>query len=668
MSKALTSIGKLFTLLTFLTFSIATTAQKPIDNNSREILPLEEESRRIVDNMSVSEVTGMPINIRGISYKVDAQDTESAAREYLVGNKELLGLTDENINEDLSLIAIREGLSGKVVRLQQNYRGIPVLNSQITIHINKSNRVTYVANSFKYGIANIDIEPTISMSSAFDGAVLQSRITLPTTYLKEELIIFKSLESQNLAYRHVLTGQEYDGEWEIITDAKDGRILKSHNISFNCKQHDHQSKTKKEVGDPPTKDKEASSEEMVVMVSGTGNVFNPDPLTTARATYGDPGFTDANDNNTPQMSATRENVQLLDITQDGANFELKGPWAEVVDHEAPFKGLFTQTSSEFNYDRFDDNFEAVNVYYHIDASMRHLNITLGLNIKPYQYATGVRVDPSGLNGSDNSHYSGGSGNLAFGEGGVDDAEDSDVIHHELGHGLHDWVTSGGLSQVNGLSEGSGDYWAASYNRSIDQWTPSDPAYYHTFRWDGHNQFWGGRSVNYRPNAPDPPYPGGLVGSIHTDGQIWATCMMDVYDNLGKNKTDAIFWEGLGMTNGSTNQDGAANAVFQAAIDMGFRTYELRIIEGQLEACGYNLPEVPLANCDDTGDVSPTGSVTMDLDVITDGAIISDQVISGGADVFYQAATRVDMNIPLEVAVMSQLTVAIDDCIVVPGKK
>lgn len=663
----LRNMGRFLPIIAVIAFSSSAIAQKPQDNKSREVLPQEIENRRTVDNISYSEATGMPINIRGISFKVSAQDPETAAREYLKQNQEQLGLTDANLENDFSLIAVRNGLSGNVVRLQQNYRGIPVYNAQITIHINKSNQVTYVANAFKYGIENIDTNPAISKSSAFDGAVVQSRITLPTTYLKDELIIYKSLESQRLAFRHVLTGQEYDGEWEVITDAQNGDILKSQNISFNCKHHHDHNHSLNGDNDPPTK-KKADHERMVFMVNGVGNVFNPDPLSTATATYGDAGFVDNNDMNSPEMTATLENVQLLDLTQNGANFELKGPWAEITDHEAPFKGLFTQTSTEFNYDRFDDNFEAVNVYYHIDASMRHLNETLGLNIRPYQYTTGVRVDPSGFNGADNSHYTGGSGRLAFGEGGVDDAEDSDVIHHELGHGLHDWVTSGGLSQVNGLSEGTGDYWAASYNRSIDKWTTSDPAYYFTFRWDGHNQFWGGRSVNYRPNSPNAPYPGGLVGQIHTDGQIWATCMMDVYDDIGKNKTDIIFWEGLGMTNGGSSQDDAANAVFQAAINLGFRTYELRLIERNLEACGYDLPEVPLTNCNEAGNVVRTGTVSTDQSTLTDGSITSDQVISGGANVFYQSGTEVDMDNPLEVENQSRLTVAIDDCISVPQKQ
>jgi len=89
-----------------------------------------------------------------------------------------------------------------------------------------------------------------------------------------------------------------------------------------------------------------------------------------------------------------------------------------------------------------------------------------------------------LDGDDNSYYS--NGRLVFGEGGVDDAEDADVVLHELGHGLHDWLTNGSLSQVQGLSEGCGDYWAQSYSRSLGQWPLSAPAYNWMFSWDGHN--------------------------------------------------------------------------------------------------------------------------------------------------------------------------------------
>jgi len=182
-------------------------------------------------------------------------------------------------------------------------------------------------------------------------------------------------------------------------------------------------------------------------------------------------------------------------------------------------------------------------------------------------------------------------NMIHMEGCVDDAEDSDVIHHELGHGLHDWVTSGGLSQVDGLSEGCGDYVAQSYNRGISlangYWTDSDPAWNYVFNWDGHNPCWPGRTTGYGAS-----YPGGLVGQIHTDGQIWATCLMTVWDEIGQQEMDKIFYEGLGMTNGGTNQNDAANAVYQAALNLNYTTPQINAIHAGLTACGYTLPALP----------------------------------------------------------------------------
>jgi hypothetical protein len=203
-----------------------------------------------------------------------------------------------------------------------------------------------------------------------------------------------------------------------------------------------------------------------------------------------------------------------------------------VDTESPFRGLFAQASSSYAFTRVQDAFEAVNTYYFVDTYMRYINETLGVTCDPYQYAGGVRYDPHGLSGADNSHYTSGNGVIAFGEGGVDDDEDSDVIIHELGHGIHDWLTSGGLSQVNGLSE--------------------------------------------------------VTGQIHTDGQIWSTCLMRIWDLIGQQAIDKAVFVGLSMTGSGTNQQDAANAVVQAALNMGYSDPEITAMVSEFEATGYNI--------------------------------------------------------------------------------
>ena len=125
----------------------------------------------------------------------------------------------------------------------------------------------------------------------------------------------------------------------------------------------------------------------------------------------------------------------------------------------------------------------------------------------------------------------------------------------VGHAIHDYITNGNLSQNDGLSEGVGDYFASSYSRQFMK--PDHPAYNWTFSWDGHND-WPGRVVNNGGH-----YPEALQGEVHSDGEIWASAMGDVYNAIGKDAADRDILQGLAMTNGSANQNDAANAVLKA---------------------------------------------------------------------------------------------------------
>ena len=315
-------------------------------------------------------------------------------------------------------------------------------------------------------------------------------------------------------------------------------------------------------------------------------MFNTDPLTATTSAYGGQ-YVDGNDATNATLDAARTMVNLPEIDVTGGQYRLKSSKVEIAELDAPNKGLFIQNSSDFSFNRQQDGFEAVNIFYHVDKSMRYINNDLGITLAPTQNGGVIRFDPHGANGNDNSFYTGGT--LVFGEGCVDDGEDADVILHELGHGLHDWITNGGLSQVNGLSEGCGDYWANSYKRSLGQWNTSDAAYNYVFGWDGHNACWNGRTTIYGAQ-----YPGGLVGGgPHTDGQIWASVMMEIWEIVGREKTDKAFLEGLGMTNSGTNQQNAAIAVRQAAIDIGtaggFTCADIQAFTDRFTARGYVLP-------------------------------------------------------------------------------
>ncbi len=538
-------------------------------NNKSWSLPINDEIPCFYkDGVKMNKQHNTPLLLTNLNDEAIGKTPKVMALNWITDHKELLGIRNTT---DLSVRFTRSSLSGNTIRFQQSFNNIPVFQSEVVIHVSPKSKITYVYNTFNPAINNLNTSPTVSKDNAFQKAQNEIKVSGKISYSENKLFIYQKNQAGNikLIYRVIIEAEFPIGSWEVLVDAQNGEIISAMDKALYSKEKDKHPNQK-------------------TVVNGTGNVFNPDPLSFANVAYAG-NYVDNGDATNVQLDAATSSVTLLDIDLTAGTYKLKGPYAEIQDFEAPNKGLFTQATSTFNFNRFDDAFEAVNCYFIIDLSMRYINQTLGIPLMPYQYATGVRYDPHGLSGADNSHYISGSGRLAFGEGGVDDAEDADVIIHELGHGLHDWLTGGSASSSQGLGEGSGDYWGQSYSRSLGQWISSNPEYQWFFSWDGHNPFWSGRVTNYTAT-----YPGGLTGAIHTDGQIWATTLMRIYDIIGREKVDKAFLEGLALTGSSSNQQDAAVAVRQAAIDMGYSCPDINVFTQEFTATGYVMPPLNLA--------------------------------------------------------------------------
>lgn len=547
-------------ILSFFFIASFASAVLSQDKKGHKHLQTEEIAFYYADGIKMNTKTQTPMLLANLNDNVVGNTPTEMALDWIAKHQTLLGIKDIS---NLNLSFKRSSLSGHNIRFQQTLNNVPVRKAQITIHISPNNKVTYVNNLFDPLVEQISTSPALSEENAYNIAYnkigAQGRLSFSTN----QLMVYNQAEHTQLIYKVVIESETPIGSWEILVNAQTGNVISAADKAYYYQKHIDAKKTN---------------------VNGTGNVFLSDPLSAAGVNYGG-NYIDNNDATNAQLNAAMTSVTLLDINETAGVYTLKGPYAEIVDEESPFNGLYTQNTSNFNFNRSDDAFEAVNTYYHVDNSMRYINETLGISLTPYQYSGGARFDPHGLGGADNSHYTGGSGSLAFGEGCVDDAEDADVIIHELGHGIHDWLTGGNSSPFEGLGEGVGDYWAQSYGRSLNQWTPSDVQNQWMFNWDGHNVCWGGRVTNYTAS-----YPGGLVGSIHTNGQIWATVLMRIYDQIGRTKTDKAFLEGLAMTGSSSGQQDAAIAVRQAAIDMEYDCDDIDVFTNEFTATGYVLPD------------------------------------------------------------------------------
>ena len=462
-----------------------------------------------------------------LAYEVPNGSPLATARTFLSDYASDLGI--RNDLADINLTAERETPGGYRLRFTQVTAGYPVYRSDIVVSINHKNQVVMLQNGYQPLPRNFQPELRIPEQAAFDLARQYLELSGQPDALRSSLEILVVDENPALVYNIFLRSFERQlGEWEVLVDAGNGNILQARNITIN--------------------------------ETGYGYVFDPDPVTRSQSQYGNGGLEDNNDNDHPDLTAQLVDVELNDLFMNGGQYTLESPYASIVDVEGPWLGDFSQTSSDFHATRSQNLFEAVNVFHHIDHSMRYINDTLNFNVWPFMYGGGVQFDPHGLNGDLNAHYSW-DGYVAFGtpSGSVDLGEDHAVVLHELGHGIHHWITDGGLSQEDGLSEGCADFWAQSYTRSLGFFEPGDTQYDWFSIW-GFNPYL--RVTNFSGH-----YPESLNGSVHHDGQLWSSSLMSIYDEIGKTATDRIFWEGMSSTGGNSDQMDAAWAVMQADLDL-----------------------------------------------------------------------------------------------------
>ncbi|MFN0203387.1 MAG: T9SS type A sorting domain-containing protein [Bacteroidia bacterium] len=285
--------------------------------------------------------------------------------------------------------------------------------------------------------------------------------------------------------------------------------------------------------------------------TGKGYVFLPDPRTGSHQNYG-VVVSDNNDQHLPIFDDFTYELDLKDITYDtnAALFRLDGPYVKIEDIDPTVAIPVTTTDGNFFYTRDANGFEDVMAYFHIDSCQRYIQ-SLGFN---NMYNAPLRVDPHGWGNSDNSHFiaNGANSYLGFGEGGVDDAEDLDVLVHEYGHALSYSVatnTNTGTER-KGLDEGFGDYLAASRSYDMDTFFWAQ-----TYTWDGHNQYWGGR--NAASTVVYPPTVNLYGNWIYAFGDIWASTLMRIRFAVGDTTGDILaLQEMFGNFSNMTMRDAA----------------------------------------------------------------------------------------------------------------
>lgn len=263
---------------------------------------------------------------------------------------------------------------------------------------------------------------------------------------------------------------------------------------------------------------------------GTGRVFFPNPV----ASLQDQTLTDQNDADYAALQPAYRDVILTNLDGSGT---LTGDYANI--RNGTGNDAYSPTN-EFLYGRSDDRFEQVMAYYWITEAQKYfqdLGFGTGKTYRPVnEESQDLRINQWG---ADNSYSWDKHDVIRLGKGGVDDAEDAEVILHEYGHAVHDaqGVDLQGV-EAGGIGEGFGDYLAVTISNHIAP-TVDAPC---VADWD---------AVSYTTTVPHclrridtaARYPTNLSAtSVHRNGLIWSASLWDIQTAIGREAADTTILE------------------------------------------------------------------------------------------------------------------------------
>lgn len=445
----------------------------------------------------------------------------------------------------LMLINMQQSPHVSYYSLQQTFNDLIIYNSNIKIAVNNSGDILFTAGNY-FGTMEwkipIDHQQKLDLPQAQNGS-----------FRSDEEIVFRQIiivEENNTPKKYFEFDQQVKRDRSRIT------IIVNENGDL-LSQDDHKAYFS------------------VVDSTVVGNVFLPDPLTTEGAFYGG----DYIDNNDADNSALIDEQYLVSFKTQFENdtFFLRTDNIMIKDLNTPTTGVVTSLTPAFIFSRSESGFEDVNTFYHI------------LNFNSYISSLGysglhdfyIEIDPHGASGADQSFYvSAIIPSIQLGEGGVDDAEDADVILHEYGHGLSDHAapeSNTGLER-HAIDEGYCDYFAVSYSRMY-----SDFNWQNVFSWDGHNEFWAGRNANTGKH-----YPENNSADIYASSEIWSGALMDIFDGIGKENADKIILESLYGSFANMSMPDAAQVILNSESILFAGTYH-DIVYELLDARGLINP-------------------------------------------------------------------------------
>ncbi|HEU4946199.1 MAG TPA: M4 family metallopeptidase [Kribbella sp.] len=432
---------------------------------------------------------------------------------------------DSAVPQNLKLIRTKTSLLAEHYWYQQTFKGLPVIGGYYAKHVDRSGKVVQVDDGRDAVPESLSTAAAVASATATQSA--NAAVTARAASrrgIDGKNVTPAPTATQGAAQLAVQGGPNARLVWTVISrsvagvsrslvDARTGKVVESKVISDN--------------------------------VDGQGTVFDPNPVVSLR----NEDLTDADDASTAELLPAHQDVILRNLDGTG---KLEGSYVQIVKARG---GLAQSADNDFRYKRDDDRFEQVMAYYQVNQTQEYIH-QLGftdVNNESQDFQINTYK-------GDNSFYDPSKDVITMGEGGVDDAEDAEVIWHEYGHAIQDDVVPGfgETLEAGSIGEGFGDYWAVTMSVPVSK-NFNLPC---VMDWD---------ATSYTSTVPHclrrtdtGKTTDDIVGEVHADGEIWSNALWDVHGALGRDKANQVILESTFLYAPDTSFADAARATVQTA--------------------------------------------------------------------------------------------------------
>jgi len=422
----------------------------------------------------------------------------------------------EEVLSHLRCVRQIESLSGRHVLFRQEFRGVPVHRGYFTVHMSHDG-IAYLAKNrvvpkriADLGIQGFALSPEDAREEALKvigatratkrGSSSAPETPGPCEAARPIRRFYPTAQGLRPAYRVRVMAEAPWAEWIVHLDGMSGEVL--------------------------------ALWDNLAWATGRGLVFDPNPVARVRNW---------------RKRLVRDGRPCAPPEEAYSSVVLEGLLAgDMLDGRLvttrPTKSRLRSPSRDYCRRAGDPGFLEVMAYYHADRVLRYLE-SMGYRGKR---AIFTQAHPLALNahGSklDNSWYSPARKRITLGTGGVDDAEDAEVIVHEVGHAIQDAICPDfGLSdEAAALGEGFSDYLAASFfaDKKPKSLRPCIMAWDRILEAVSDKPSF--RRVDERLTYKD--FVHGEQAEEHENGTIWSSTLWEIRGALGQEVADKIIVE------------------------------------------------------------------------------------------------------------------------------